>query len=124
MSDVCEESKRFARSAASLLKEYGKKLDQIQAEANSLLKELDHDFDPRYTKKDEFVQERLTLLFHSRFMGLQRALLQFARATSQRLEHSDLEDIARIELKVRLADLEANLMHTQQFLELACSFER
>lgn len=92
-----------------LLQEYTKKLDTLRKDAEKLVSSA------RNSNKEidvELASRRLQTI-HQTFHRLQGGLSKLARSTSQRLEHTDLDEATYLELMVRLADFEATLERTQ-----------
>ena len=82
-----------------LLREYAEKFRRIREEARQLR-------DPKGA--GPFSPQEFSAMQHG-FHGLHNAARQAAEEVSQRIDHSDFEDVEQIELKLRLAELEFEL---------------
>lgn len=109
------EELQFAKTAVSLLKEYSAKLDRYRDEAQLLVERSKDSRIPR-----QLIHQDFFIIKHS-CENLSRALEHLARQISQRIEHGQLGDTERLELQIRLADFENNLLRTQEFFNLAVS---
>jgi len=116
------ESRRFAEAAASLLKEYSSKLEQIQSDMRQLRHRHDqlrdkYDRAPFSSSDFPIIQQEYSALRQS-FHTQEASLRKLAQRVSQRLEHADLDDVSRLELEVRLHELEAKLQQTEMLLDI------
>ena len=98
-----------AQRLISLCKEYTQAVAKIKEEADAVAKRI---VQPSSRgSNDEGGQFARTSAFalHAAYQQLRKELLELVRAGSQRIEHSELEFDDRLELKLRLADLQAKL---------------
>jgi hypothetical protein len=109
MAAIGEESRSFSSTASTLLQEYTKKLDTLRKDAEKLVSFVRNS--DRTT--DVALADRRLQTIDQTFLRLQGGLTKLARSTSQRLEHTDLDEATYLELMVRLADFEATLQRTQ-----------
>jgi hypothetical protein len=113
MEDKLQQSMRLSKTIVPLFREYRQKLNDVRLEAKSLYRDA-HD-----TTRDDMSRNTVRQQFiavTSSFQGLRPAISHFARRVSQRLEHTDVDDIVRIEIELRLADLESDLELTSNIL--------
>jgi hypothetical protein len=101
-------SRSFADVIGPLLKEYSLRL---QAATDGLIQRA-QDFshlenEPNSPEKE--IAERLIRFERQRIRNLLPGIERLARQTSQQLDHGILDELSKIELKARLADLEALL---------------
>jgi hypothetical protein len=97
-----------------LLTEYSQRLDQMRADVGDLRTAF---LDREPTKRET---ELLANDYHALRQACEkitRAGEVFARGVSQRIEHAIIDDIIRLELQLRLADFEANLLRTKMVVE-------
>jgi hypothetical protein len=96
----------FVETAVALMKEYTEKLRQISASAHGLRGAWE-----THRRSDQGGDVRAA---HDSLSSLYRKLSSpagdLARAVSQMIEHGDLEDLSRLELRLRLAEFEHALM--------------
>jgi hypothetical protein len=116
------ETQRFAKTAASLLKEYSSKLDRMQGDMRRLREKHDqlrdkYDDAPFSSSDLPIVQQEYFALRHS-FVAQEASLRKLAQRVSQRLEHASLDDVSRLELEVRLHELEAKLEQTGRLVDI------
>jgi hypothetical protein len=112
---VTEET-NVAQRLLALCKEYTETIDGVKQEAESVAKrwtEAQSSGAPGEGKEKlkAFAQQEYFALA-ARSNSLQNAVGELIRALSQRLEHSNAEFEERLELKVRLADLDGRLHQT------------
>jgi len=115
-----EESQRLNSAANRLFSGFTKKLAAMRSEALDLYERIQANDGPtkmgtsRDNHRIKLVNHYQTI--HRRFQSLEPALSKFARQISQRLDHTDIDEIVRIELEARLADFESEIRTTREYL--------
>jgi hypothetical protein len=94
----------FAAAVIPLLKEYTAKLEHFCEEKQDIAK-------PRSPE-----DHRKILMLRERFAKLASPLHHLAEHVSQQIEHGKLDDLARLELKLRLAELEGAMQMTESLI--------
>jgi hypothetical protein len=98
----------FRKAAIPLLKEYAGKLLELRKRMRHLRRAASSARNGRSLEHEDYQEtEREYEALKSYYFGLQPAVINLSQAVSQYIEHADLEDLERIELRLRLAELEA-----------------
>ena len=97
----------FAEGVIPLLKEYTQKLHSLTQSARGT---LDQALDEAASKAQLRITRQGLADLVRYFNSLFPVLKQLAQAVSQRLEHTEMDDLTRLELRVRLAEFEASLL--------------
>lgn len=96
---------QFVRAVVPLMKEYTEKLERIVKRADSLQQEFSKT-PPKGDEKKRRAQDQL-LRIHDQASRLASAVNELNRRVSQMIEHGQLDsELDRVELKLRLAELE------------------
>lgn len=106
-----ERSKHFAARTIALLKEYREKFESVSNQLFAIQEagtDEKLDSDKRHILR--FKHSSLAQLNNS----IRPAATQLAREVSQRIEHGDLDELDRVELRLRLAEFEHSLQSLQQ----------
>ncbi len=120
-----EDSKRLGDMANRLFSGFTKKLAGMRTEALDLHQKIQAtspaDASAPWKQNTQRQTEASKLINHysviqRRFDSLEPALLKFARQISQRLEHTQIDEIIRIELEARLADFENDVRATRDYI--------
>lgn len=98
-----ERADPFVATALPLLREYTTKLDSLVDQVQDLVSREADDISNRQKE----IQKRQGLILMNRIDRLAKSTADLARRVSQFVEHGDLDDNSRFELRLRLADLEA-----------------
>lgn len=107
----------FARHAITLMKEYGAKMEEYKKRAQVALrraKQANAKPSLGIRLKDPRVIIREHQVLSQEVDELKPAMLSLARIVSQKLEHSEFDDLTRLELRLRLAEFENTLRTTIQ----------
>lgn len=106
----------LAEGLIPLLKEFTQKLGNIGKEAQELMMQL-ATRGGFFGHSTDLVALRQRLLRDS-FKQLRPAATQLAQHVSQLVEHGGLEDLTRLELRLRLAEYEATLRSAEELLRV------
>ena len=98
-----ERTDPFVATALPLLQEYTAKLDALVDQVQELISRRTDELSERQKE----IQIQRGWILHHRIHRLASATADLARRVSQFVEHGDLDDNSRFELRLRLADLEA-----------------
>lgn len=109
------ETRRFAETAASLLKEYSSKLEPIQTHMRRLRDKVEK---ASFGSPEFHVVQQEYLALQQSFHTLRVSLRTLAQRVSQFLEHGDVDDVWRLELEVRLHELEGKLHQTEMIVDV------
>jgi len=115
---ICSENRRFAETAASLLKEYSSKLEPIQKHMRQLRDEVEK---ASFGSPEFHVVQQEYFALQQSFHTLGASLRTLAQRVSQFLEHADVDDVSRLELEVRLHELEGKLHQTEMIVNVGLS---
>lgn len=99
----------FAQAAIPLLKEYTTKLDVLTEKLQRLRQESKRGGHGGFLETSQ-------LALRDTFLGMEPAMEDLARRVSQRIEHGVLDDFARLELRLRLAEFESTMQSTRNLL--------
>lgn len=115
----------FMNSAVPLMQEYTKRLQDLVADADDVRQALvklssrDNRLDPQLAELEFQYLNSRTELIKERFQHLRPPVEDLDRHVSQMIEHGHLEaNIDRVELKLRLTDLELALFAAERLLNL------
>ncbi len=106
------EGDRYCATARSLLKEYTGQLEQVRRGIESILDRLSKTREDSLVDGIKMAMLRLTYL-QNWSDGIMRASIKLSSNVSQMVEHGGLNDVTRMELEVRLADLEGRMSSTR-----------
>jgi len=114
-SDNKDVGEQFVRAAVPLMKEYTEKLEKIVKEAESLQQAFTKT-PPKGEHQTRRAQEQLSRI-EERASRLSSAVDELNRRVSQMIEQGQLDsELQRVELKLRLAELE-NAMNAAQWID-------
>lgn len=117
MMEVTASADPFARHAIALMKEFGSKLMECKERVEENVREAAQARSlaiPGAKAKEPhtFVNKHVEL--SQEFEKLKPEMLSIARIVSQKLEHSEFDDLTRLELKLRLREFEKTINGTSQ----------
>jgi soluble cytochrome b562 len=107
-------AQRFACGLALLLKEYAEKLQHMHEELRKVKRDAKRAVLP--TKRPTWTGSPEWNKWQHRVGPLQSALLNATRDASQLAEQGDVDDLTRVELRLRLAEVEAYVQAINQEL--------
>ena len=119
MATISEEARSFSSTASTLLQEYTEKLDTLRKDAEKLVASGDQNTRNSKVDTNRECLDRGLQTIQQTFFRLEGGLTKLARSTSQRLEHTELDEATHLELMVRLADFEATLERTRMSIDNA-----
>lgn len=129
IAEEVADSADFAKTVAPLVREYCQKLDDSMRQMGGLRSLLQEAIElPDDVPEGRQRQRRDVALLRELMQAEAASTLSFCRTlkrtsqkVSQRLEHTDMPELVRLELEVRLADLEQSL---QKSVTQASAFQR
>lgn len=117
MIELTASADPFARHAIALMKEYEAKLRKYRKRAQENMgraKQASGQARTGVRLTDPVVFVRQHQALSQQFDKLKPAMLSLARIISQKLEHSEFDELTRLELTLRLAEFENTLRTTIQ----------
>lgn len=103
---------RKARATIPLLIEYTRKLRAMGRRLQAIRREI-----PLSSKADRALAEARFKAELELYYRIKAAATELARYVSQMIEHSNLDDLTRIELGLRLGEFEQALLSYQDFVK-------
>lgn len=115
---MADNESRFVAVATPLLRELTSEIDQLRKEGQALRDKLQSTL----SSEGEYIRHKIQALYNA-FLVRRVSYEKFARQVSQQIEHSNLDEIGKMELEVRLRQFEGAMQYASQVLAQCMQFK-